>query len=116
MVNSRTFVMWSDLSTYPVYLLQSHSMASFRDFPCTNKNQTLLKEKSYSSVCLYSFVFPHRGSQATAHAILCVTLVVSFLSYTLSTTLVFGLKIPQQFTVSARKSSNNCTDKLSVYN
>jgi hypothetical protein len=40
----------------------------------------------------------------------------SILSNTLSTSLVFGPKIPQQFNVSARKSSNNCADKLSVYN
>jgi hypothetical protein len=85
-------------------------------FHSYNKNQTLLVENAYSSVRLQPFVFHHHGCQATSHAILYVTLLVSFLSNTLSTNLVLGQKIPQQFTVSGRKSSNNCTDNLSVYN
>jgi len=68
LVNSRTFVMWSHLSTYPVYLLQSPSMANLEIFYVHNKTQTQLVEKAYLPVCLYSFVYPQHGCQATAHA------------------------------------------------
>jgi hypothetical protein len=58
-----------------------------------------MAEKARSSVCLYPWC------QSTAHAILYVTLLVSFLSNTLSTTLAFGPQIPQHFTLSACKPS-----------
>jgi hypothetical protein len=58
-----------------------------------NKNQTLQVENAHSSVRLHSFAFHHHGCQATAHAILHVTLLVSILSNTPNTMLVIRPKI-----------------------
>jgi hypothetical protein len=101
--------MWPDLITFPAYLLVSQ-YGQFQRFsiPITKSNSA--SKKTHLFVCLHPFAFPHHSCPVTAHTVLYVTL----LSNNLSTTLVFGPKAPKHFTVSARTSPNNCTDKLSV--
>jgi hypothetical protein len=63
-----------------------------RIFDSQYTNPTLLVANTHSLVCLHSFIIHHDGCKVTAHAVRYITLPVSFLSNTLSNTLVFSLK------------------------